>query len=417
MKDFFTKRKNCVLCKKKKLTEVLDFKLTPLANSYPVKFFQKENRYKLNVGLCEDCGHLQLITIINPDQLFKNYLYVSGTSKVLIKHFDNLAKKIINNFKIKKNAKILDIAANDGTLLNCFKKKGYDELVGIDPAKNLQKFSRKLNIKTHSIFFNEKNSEKIKKQSGQFNIITANNVCAHVPDLKNFFLGVKNLLKKNGIFIFEVSYLLDVINKMTFDTIYHEHMSYHSLKPLINFFTAIELDLFDFDLIEAQGGSIRIYVCHKNYIKINENKIKKQILKEDKLRLFNSITYDKYFKNILNIKERLLKILSNYKQNGNKKIIGYGCPAKLTTFSHVLNIKKTHIDFIVDDNPLKQNRYLPGKKIKIISQKESIKYQPDIVIVFAWNFFDSIHKICNEIYNKETIIINPFPKIKIYKNY
>ena len=198
-------------------------------------------------------------------------MYVSGTSPVLKKHFENYFKKIKKIKKInKKRDKILDIACNDGTFLNFFKKDKFDNVVGIEPAKNLRHLNKKKNIDINTDFFNYKNSFKFKKKYKSFKIITANNVFAHVPDLKDFALGIKNILSKDGLFIFEVSYLLDVLKKLTFDTIYHEHMSYHSLKPLINFFNSINLEVIDFDLVEAQGGSIRVFVAHKGYMPVKK---------------------------------------------------------------------------------------------------------------------------------------------------
>ena len=409
----FKIKKFCTLCKSSNLKVVLNFGKTPLANSYPekkkVEFFSP-----LTVVLCKSCGHLQLRELVNPSTMFSNYLYVSGTSNVLRKHFEDYAIKMIKKFNLKKTDLILDIACNDGTFLENFTKKNFRKVVGVEPAKNLRNLNKKKKIEINSIFFNYKNSFLLKNKYQKFKLITANNVCAHIPDVDNFFKGVKNILDDNGIFVFEVSYLLDVINKLTFDTIYHEHMSYHAIKPLIKFARKNNLQVFDFDLIKAQGGSIRIYVSHLGTKKINNKKIKRQISLENRKGLFSENLYYKYMKRINNQKIILLKIFKDLK-NQKKNIIGFGAPAKLTTFSYKFDINNKIVPFVVDDNHLKQNRLSPGKNIKIISYKKLKNKKFDTIIIFAWNFAESIIKRIKKDFKDKKIII-PFPKVKIIKS-
>ncbi len=406
-------KKTCTLCKSANLKVILNFGKTPLANSYP-KNKKKEFFSPLTVVLCRSCGHSQLRELVNPSIMFSNYLYVSGTSKVLKKHFEDYALKIIKKFNLKKKDLILDIACNDGTFLENFTKKKFTNVVGVEPAKNLRNLNKKKNIKINTFFFNYKKSFFLKKKYKKFKFISANNVCAHIPDVDNFFKGIKNILDDDGIFVFEVSYLLDVINKLTFDTIYHEHMSYHAIKPLIEFTRKNDLQVFDFDLIKAQGGSIRVYISHIDSKKIEQKKIKKQISLENKKGLFSETLFVNYMKRINNQKNILLKILNNFKHQ-KKNIIGFGAPAKLTTFSYKFNINNKMVPFVVDDNYLKQNRYSPGKHIKIISYKELGKKNFDAVIIFAWNFAESIIKRIKKDFKGKKIII-PFPKVKIIKS-
>ena len=405
-------RKICTLCKASNLKIVLKFGKTPLANSYPekkkVEFFSP-----LTVVLCKSCGHSQLRELVNPSTIFSNYLYVSGTSNVLRKHFEDYANKMIKKFDLKKKDLILDIACNDGTFLENFTKKKFSNVVGVEPAKNLRNLNKRKKIKINTLFFNYKNSFFLKNKYQKFKLITANNVCAHIPDVDNFFKGVKNILDDNGIFVFEVSYLLDVINKLTFDTIYHEHMSYHAIRPLIKFAKKNNLQVFDFDLVKAQGGSIRVYVSHLGRKKVNNIKIKSQIVLENNKGLFSERLYDNYMKRINNQKNILSKILKSLKKQ-KKKIIGFGAPAKLTTFSYKFNINNKIVPFAVDDNYLKQNRYSPGKNIKIISYKNLKNKRFDAIMIFAWNFAESIITRINKDF-KDKLIIVPFPKVKIIK--
>ena len=271
--------KCCRLCSSKKINKVFDLGKTPLANSYSKrKLSQKLKKYPLSLNLCNNCGHLQLTHSIKPEKMFSNYLYKTNTSYKNFLHFKNYASEVDRLFK-KKKGKILDIASNDGTFLNFFNKKKFFRL-GIDPAKNLKKITKSKGILQIDNFFTDKFSNQIKEKFQQFDIITANHVCAHVENLNDFFLGVKNLLKDDGIFIFEISYRGSVLKKNTFDTIYHEHLDYHALFPISKFLKKFKLHLFNFKITEAQGGSLRIYAS-KNHKTTNQKKINNQIFKEN----------------------------------------------------------------------------------------------------------------------------------------
>jgi 2-polyprenyl-3-methyl-5-hydroxy-6-metoxy-1,4-benzoquinol methylase len=413
LKKNITKKTKCVLCGSKKLKKVLDFKKTPLANSYVKSTKVIEKHYPLICVLCIECKHLQLQYLVNPKILFEDYMYVSGTSSVLVKHFENYFNKIKKSIKLnKKKDKILDIACNDGTFLNFFKKDKFKNVIGIEPAKNLRKLNKEKKIDINTDFFNYKSSFIYKKKYKEFKVITANNVFAHVPNLKDFALGIKNILAQDGLFIFEVSYLKDVLKKLTFDTIYHEHMSYHSLKPLLKFFKSINLEVVNFDLVEAQGGSIRVYVGHKNS-KINKSKINRQVKIEKKFGLFSTKKYLDYFKKIESQKNKI-KILIKKNIDNNKLFAGYGAPAKVTTFCHVFGLGKKEIKFIVDDNDLKQGKYTPGKNIEIINFQKLQNLDFDFIIILAWNFADPIiKKLKKNIKNKKFKIIVPFPNLKV----
>ena len=276
--------------------------------------------------------------------------------------------------------------------------------------------AKKLGIKQLSLYFNYNNSKFIKSNYGTFDIISANHVCAHVDDLSNFIKGVKNLLNDDGIFSFEVSYLVNVLNKKTFDTIYHEHLDYHSLRPLINFFKKFNLEIFDFKLVEAQGGSIRIYVSHKEAKKINKKKISNQIfLEKKKYKLFRFSTYKKFEKEINETRDFLKRLVIGI-INQNKTIAGYGAAAKTTTLLNYFDIGNKIIDFIVDDNRLKQDRFTPGTHIPIFNSKELYKRKPDYVILLAWNYSNFIIKMHKKFFKTGGKFIIPFPKIRIIKS-
>lgn len=408
--------KCCRLCGNKDIIRVFNLGYTPLANSYSNKnVSSKLKKYPLGLNLCNGCGHLQLSHSVKPEKMFSNYLYKTNTSYKNFLHFKNYANKIKKKFS-RKGDKILDIASNDGTFLNFFNKKKFFR-VGIDPAKNLKKLTTNRGIIQIDDFFTEKTSFKIKKKYQKFDIITANHVCAHVENLNDFFRGVKNLLKDDGIFIFEVSYRGSVLKKNTFDTIYHEHLDYHALSPISKFIKKFNLKLFDFEITEAQGGSLRVYVS-KNLRIRNKKKIKNQLIKEKKIyKLFNINTYKIFREKINNCKVQLQRILKDFDKK-NYNIAGYGAAAKTTTLLNYFNLNKNKtIKFIFDDNKLKQGLYLPGTQIKILDPRYLFQENLDILIIFAWNYSDIIIKnIKKKLKKKKSLkFLVPFPKPKILK--
>jgi SAM-dependent methyltransferase len=408
--------KYCRLCNSKKISSVFKVGNTPLANSYTKKSLSiKLKKYPLGLNLCNNCGHLQLTHSIKPEKMFSNYLYKTNTSYKNFLHFKNYANEIKKIYK--KNGKILDIASNDGTFLNFFNRKNFLR-VGIDPAKNLKKISNDKGIEQIDTFFTKKNSQIIKKKYQQFDIITANHVCAHVENLNDFFQGVKNLLKSDGIFIFEISYRGSVLRKNTFDTIYHEHLDYHALSPLKKFLKKYNLKIFNFKITKAQGGSLRVYAS-KNPKTINTKKINEQINKEKNIyKLFNMITYKKFEKKIIDCKIHLQKILKELEQK-KINVAGYGAAAKTTTLLYYFELSKNNqIKYIFDDNSLKQGLYLPGTSKKILNPKYLSSKKVNILILFAWNYSDIIiENIKNNklIKKKDLKFLIPFPKPKIIR--
>ena len=251
------------------------FPKTPLANEFVIKK-KKQEIYPLDLVFCKACYHLQLKHVVSPKILFSNYLYVSGTSKSFINHFENYAESIITKYKIKKNELILEIGSNDGVFLNAFKKRGYKNIIGIEQAKKIAKNTNSIGIKTINSFFDKNIVNKISKTHTKAKLILANNVFAHIDNLSSVFDNINTILKEDGFVYFEVSYLLDVLKKKLFDTIYHEHLSYHSVIPMINFLRRKNLYLIDFQRVKTHGVSIRfIFSKNKNFIKKSKiNKIK-----------------------------------------------------------------------------------------------------------------------------------------------
>lgn len=407
------RRKTCRLCNSNKLKSVVKFCATPPANAFISNrdLNIEQETYPLEVFFCCNCKHVQLLDVVNPSILFKNYVYVSGTSPVFIKHFEEYSKSLINSFSPSFDEIIIDIGSNDGTLLSFFKQEGF-KVLGIDPAKEISEIANKKGIETLNNFFDLELSNHIKKNYPKASIITANNVFAHCDDLIGIVNGVKNLLSRNGTFVFEVSYLVDVVEKTLFDTIYHEHLSYHSVIPLIDFFKSNGMELFKVDFINTHGGSIRGFAkleCSK--IK-TDNSIKNLVQLEKKLGIDNPKTFINFYEKITLLKKRLLEILHTLKSEG-KKIAAFGAPAKATTLMYQFGLNKDVIDYIIDDSPLKQGLYSPGLHIPVLSSEHLKNQHPDYLLLLAWNFADSIVEKNKEFLESGGHFIVPLPQIQI----
>lgn len=403
IKKIITK-KSCRLCNSKNIEKCFSFPSTPLANEF-VKIKKKQSLYPLDLIFCNDCYHFQLKHVVNPKILFANYVYVSGTSKSFINHFDKYAKSIIKNDKINKNDLIIEIGSNDGVLLTSFNQLGFSNLLGIEPAKKIADISISKGIPTINSFFGKPTSNKILKKYGKAKIIIANNVLAHIDDLNSVFENAKKLLSKNGFFYFEVSYLLDVINKNLFDTIYHEHLSYHSVTSMVNFLNTKKLYLIDFERVDTHGGSIRFKVSNSN-TKSKSIKIQSILNLEKQKKLHYVNTFQNFYYKIMKKKDKLKKILIELRKK-NKKIVGYGAPAKMTTLMYAFNLPKNYFKFIIDDSPIKQNLFSPGMNIKVLSSKYLQIDKADVCVVFAWNFYKQIKSKHYKWTKQGGIFINP----------
>jgi hypothetical protein len=318
--------------------------------------------------------------------MFSNYLYTSSTSKVFRKHFEEAAKTYFKDLKLnKKKSYIIDIGSNDGIALKPFLDLGFKKVQGIEPAKNLAKLANKNKIKTFNGFLEKKNIKKIKKNA---DLILASNVFAHSDKLKEMAECMFNLLSKKGTIIIEVQYLMNTLKDLTFDNIYHEHYNYWSLTSLVNFFNQFNAKIFRSEKINTHGGSIRIYIKKDKKVKI-ETSVKKMLKEEENYGIKDFRTYQKFGEKVYKIRENVLNNLKELKKK-NKKIIGFGAPAKATTALNFFGISK-EIDFIVEDNILKHNKFIPGVKIPI-RNKSHIKDKKNILLVLAWNFYDDIKK-------------------------
>jgi len=375
----------CRSCDNKNLQRVVSLGYQPLANNLLKKNNQTCELYPLEVNYCEKCHNCQLSVSVDPKKMFSNYLYTSSTSKLFQKHFIDAAKKYTKELKLNKKSFIIDIGSNDGVALKPFLEIGYKNILGIEPAKNLAQLANKNKIKTLNGFFDEKNLKKIKQKA---DLILASNVFAHSDNLKEMANCMIKLLNKNGTIIIEVQYLLDTLKDLTFDNIYHEHYNYWSLTSLFNFFKQFDVKIFKVEKIKTHGGSLRIYIKKNMKVKV-DNSVKKIMNEEEIYGIKKFKTYQDFGKKVYKIKENVLKNIKKLKEKSNL-VIGYGAPAKATTALNFFGVNK-EIDYIVEDNKLKHNKFIPGVNIPI-KNKSKIKNKKNTIIVLAWNFFNDIKK-------------------------
>lgn len=389
------KLERCLCCNGSKLSKVLDLQQQPLANSYLKSENEEELSYPLAINYCDECTHIQLTHAVDPDLLFKNYLYVSGTTQTLKDYFTNFVSL---TKRYTDGKAVLDIACNDGTQLDAFKVQGY-ETYGIDPATNLYELSSK----KHNVvcdYFNFETSRKIPEWFEKFDVVIAQNVFAHNSNPKDFLEACKKVMKHKGYLFIQTSQA-NMVDENQFDTIYHEHISFFSIKSMAALAQSAGLYIKDVIKTPVHGTSF-VFVLSK-WGPSNVT----QFLSSD--TILNQYKMEKYAMNCNSIATETKKVITELREKGFK-VIGYGAAAKGNTF---LNYSGFKLDYIVDDNPLKQNLYTPGSRI-LIKPPEALKEEkePIYVVPLAWNFFDEIKKKVQAL-NSNVRYIRYFPYVEI----
>ena len=407
------RRENCRLCASTDLSLVLTLTPTPPANAFidQSNLEQDQPCFPLDVYLCNCCAHVQLLDVVNPDELFRHYVYVSGTSPSFVAHFDSYADKACRAFGLGAKDLAIDIGSNDGTLLQAFKNRGL-RVLGIDPAEEISRQAAANNIPTRCEFFTHFGAKQIVADTGKAAVVCANNVFAHADDLTGIVAGVRELLKPEGVFIFEVSYLLDVLKETLFDTIYHEHLSYHSVIPLKKFFHDNGMELIDTERMPTHGGSLRATVQLAGGPRQVAPSVKGSSAEESAAGLDKLLTFVNFADDIARIRLELTTILTQEKRAG-RRVVGFGAPAKATTLLYHFGIDKDIIDFIVDDSPHKQNLYSPGMHIPVVSSARMYAEKPETVVILAWNFADSIIENHKDYLSAGRRFIVPLPNIRV----
>ncbi len=408
------RRSTCRLCGSDQLSEVLSLKPTPPANAFvpESECGTDQEKFPLDIFFCDACAHVQLLDIVDPEVLFANYVYVSGTSPVFVKHFQDYAADIVKRFAPQtKDRLAIDIGSNDGTLLTQFEALGLSVL-GIDPARDIARQATANGIETLAAFFSSSLAGEIKASRGTAQVVTANNVFAHADDLADIAEGVRTLLAPDGVFVFEVSYLVDVFEKTLFDTIYHEHLAYHSVKPLVRFFASHGMELIATERVASHGGSLRGIAQLADGPHLADGTVDAMVARENQLGLHEADTLRQFGGKIDAIRDELTAILAALKQAG-KTVAGFGAPAKATTLMYHFGIGPDVIDFIVDDSPLKQGLFSPGMHIPVLPSTAIYSKKPDAVVILAWNFAEPIMRNHVRYLEQGGQFIVPLPTVEV----
>ena len=409
-------RQTCRLCECSSLENVFNLTPTPPANAFVPRQALEETQavFPLDIYFCNNCAHIQLLDVVDPSVLFENYVYVSGTSSTFVQHFANYAGSVTERYG-SPNAEslVVDIGSNDGTLLAEFMKRGLKGL-GIDPARDIAAQATANGIETIPSFFSPALADELVRTRGHADIVAANNVFAHADDLKGIVEGVRHLLNSDGVFIFEVSYLADVYEKTLFDTIYHEHLAYHSVKPLKRFFADNGMDFFGAERVDSHGGSFRGHVQHQGGPHKADGSVEALVEHEEGLGLDHAATFIAYAAKIDALKTELGSLLRDLKSNG-KSIVGFGAPAKATTLMYHFGIGTDLIDFIIDDSPLKQGLLSPGLHVPILDSSALYDNPPDAVVILAWNFAEPIMNNHVRYLDQGGQFIVPLPTVEVIK--
>lgn len=402
----------CRCCGAALNTVFLDLGISPLANSYVKSENQMENMYPLRTYVCEFCFLVQVQEYESPEHIFSDYAYFSSYSDTWLSHSKNYVQNMMDKFHYTSETQVIEIASNDGYLLQYFKEKGISVL-GIEPAENVAKVAVSKGIETSVNFFGTSVAEELKKEGKAADLLLGNNVLAHVPDLNDFVAGMGILLKPQGTITMEFPHLLQLIEHNQFDTIYHEHYSYFSLTTVVQLFKQHYLTVYDVEQLSTHGGSIRIYATHSgNPDLLIQSSVHELLANEVKLGMTNIEMYRGFQVNIVQLKRRITKFLIELKDEG-KIIAGYGAPAKGNTLINYCGIDCDIIDFTVDRSKYKQGTYLPGSRIPVYAPEKLKLAQPDYVFILPWNLKDEIMEQTSFIREWGGKWILPIPDIHI----
>jgi len=412
--DYCNRRKNCRLCGSQKISRILELPACP-----PVDNFRYANEmerhlpaFPMDLFICEDCGHAQLLDVVDAKILFGNYIYTSKSSPDLDSHFSEYCNTVNSRILPAENRLVVDIGSNDGLLLSKFQKVGW-RVQGIDPAAKVAALAVEAGIPTLVSFLNQEAVAEVLASNGPADLVTANNVFSHSDDLRGFASCVKRLLKPEGVFVFEVSYLLDLVQNKVFDYIYHEHLAHHSVAPLARFLESIGMRLFDVERIQTKGGSIRGFACLRDAHWECSATIGSLVAAEHAAGLYGKNTYKELQFFIDELGARTRTALENLAGPG--PVAAYGANATSTVITHCLGVANL-LSFVIDDNPERQGRLSPGSGYPVLPRQCLIDKAPAITFIGAWRFADLIINKNAEYLGRGGAFLIPLPEFRIVRN-
>lgn len=403
----------CRVCRGRDLTKVLSLGPQPLANSFlrAEDLAAPEPFFPLDVWFCGTCGLVQLRDVVAPEVMFKHYLYASSTSPAFVEHMRGLAQEVAKLRGLRPGDLAVDIGSNDGILLRHFKDLGA-RVLGVDPAENIAALATKQGLETWPRLFDLATARDIVAQKGPARVITACNVFAHVDDVHALLEAVKAALEPDGAFVIEVPYLVDLLDQRLFDTVYHEHLSYFALAPLVRLMRDHGLEVVDVRRVPSHGGSLRVTSKRQGAAgKPSDSVAQLQTLERDR-HLASRATYEAFARAVEENKRRLRDLLAAEKARG-RRIAGYGAPAKGNTLLNTFGIGTETLEYIVDDSPLKQGLHTPGTHIPVVPASQLQQDPPDDVLILAWNFAGPILERLAPLRARGVRCILPVPEPRI----
>jgi SAM-dependent methyltransferase len=406
----------CRFCSSALKISFADLGMSPLANAYIKEDHQllPEFFYPLHVHVCSSCFLVQLPEWERRENLFCHYAYFSSYASSWLKHCSEYAVKSIRQFNLSSSKLVVEVASNDGYLLQYFKEHNIP-ILGIEPAENVAETAVKKGIPTKIAFFEENFAKKLVLEGIRADLLIANNVLAHVHELNDFVRAIETILSPSGVCSIEFPHLLRLIELSQFDTIYHEHFSYFSLSTVEKIFSHWGMKIFDVEELTTHGGSLRIYGCRKDNPEYSIGEAVGRVKAEEKEAGLLSIeTYKSFQSTILNVKRRVLDFLFQANLKG-ETVCGYGAPAKGNTLLNYCGIKRDLLPWTVDLNPHKQNCLLPGTRIPIFSPERIQREKPDYIFILPWNLKDEIMWQCSFVKEWGGKFVTPIPKIKVWE--
>lgn len=406
-------REICRGCSTDKLRRFLQLGPQPLANSFlkSKEEFGHELSYPLDVYFCEKCSLVQLLDQIDPSVLFRDYIYVTGTSDTIAKHNKDYAATVVDLLNIDPDGLVVELASNDGSLMKCFQTHGVRTL-GVEPAANIAEMARAAGVETVAEFFDYATARRLRDSHGAATAVIGNNVLAHVNETRDFLRGGRHLLSTEGLVIFEVPYLGEFLARLEYDTVYHEHVCYFSITALLHLCDEVGLSIVRIDHVPVHGGSIRMYAGSKKHYPEHARAVLSEATREAKSGLTTFTRFEKFADDVQAHKKAVVNLLTELKARG-KTVAGYGAAAKGNTLLNYCGISTDLLPYIVDKNPLKVDRYTPGMHIPVRPLKVLAEKQPDYVLILAWNLTHEIIRQQQEYKNRGGRFIVPLPRPKI----
>jgi SAM-dependent methyltransferase len=368
------------------MVSVLDLGMVPLANSLLQTATEAEDTFPLELFFCPDCQLVQIAETVSPERLFKHYLYASSFSDTMLAHARALVDTLVETYRPTAQSLVVEIASNDGYLLQNYHAKNIPVL-GIEPAENIAQMAQKAGIETRCAFFTAALAKQLVAEGTRADIMHAHNVFAHVPDPNNLLAGVKTLLTPEGVCIIEAPYLGDLVEKLEFDTIYHEHFSYFCLGAVVQLAQRHGLDVVDVAHVAIHGGSLRYTLAHRG--RPVHARVATLLQQEQAKGMHLAAYYQDFAQRVWQRKADLVALLTNLKRDG-RRIAAYGASAKGSTLMNSFGIDSSLIDFVVDRSTLKQGRFTPGNRLPILAPEALVERRPDDVLLLTWNFATEI---------------------------